>query len=164
MTDEEEDSSKKLREQLEALRDEKILLEEKLKLQKTNWLYSHHVSLAICFGVMYGLIIAFIVYIVMYALTISPVSSGLTSQVIVAFGFFMFLGFPCFSILPPILLLKAPKFATNSVIFYLFSFVFFESLFIYFDPLHMWMTQYQGVERLSEVVFPMVFMQGILTV
>lgn len=89
-------------------------------------------------------------------------SHGLAEQFILGLGIFMLLGFPCFSILPPILLLKAPKFATNSSIFYLFSFVLFESLIIQLDPMHMLMTQYQGVERLIEVVFPVVFFQGMI--
>ncbi len=162
MTDEEENSSKKLREQLEVVRDKNILLEEKLKLQKTSWLYLHHLSLSILFGFTYGLIVTFILYVVMYALNLSPATSGLIRQVIIAFGFFISLSFPSFSLFPPILFLKAPKFSTNSLIFYVFSFVFFESLLVYVDPLRLWMPQYQGVARLDHVILPMVYLQGII--
>lgn len=164
MTGRKGDSSEKHVEELETIKEENLRLKEELQLQRTNWLYSHHFSLSILFGVMYGSAVAFFTFFAMYALNSILDSYGLATQVIVGLGFFVFLVVPLLSLLLAILFLKAPRFAIRSSGFYLFSFVFFEGLLLYIDPLNMWSPQYQGVDRLNEVVFPILAVQMMFLV
>lgn len=160
MTDKkEEDKTKKLREELEALKDERLLLEEKLELQSTSWLYSHHLLLSISFGVAYGAIIGNLIYLLAYSLSPLTVSDAFTQSLLFVLVLFIILGIPPIAIVPPIVLLKAPRFALKSLLAYFLSFFLFESLILYADPVHIFASQYQGFERLTRGVFPLIFFQ-----
>lgn len=63
------------------------------------------------------------------------------------------------AILPPIILLKAPRFTFNSLRTYLVSFLFFGSLILYMDPMHR--VAGEGLEKLSNAV-PVAVMQSLM--
>lgn len=161
MADEEEDRLIKLREKLETLKDEKRSLEEKIQLQRTKWLYSHHLSLSFCLGVAYGAIIGFLIYLMIYFLSAFEPFNSLPSHVSVPLALFLIFGTPIIAIFPPIVVFKAPRFAFQNLSAYLFSFLFFESLIIYVDPFHAMLVplQYQGVDRLTSGVLPITMFQ-----
>ena len=161
----EEAKSKKLREELEALKDEKLLLEEKLQLQSTRWLYSHNLSLSICLGVAYGAIIGNLLYLIIYFLNVFKPFNSLPLYVSLPFALFAIFGIPIIATFPLIVMLKAPSFASKSLGAYIVSFFIFESLILYVDPLQTMLIplQYQGVDRLTSGVFPVTIIQFLFS-
>jgi len=145
LTGKDEDKSKTHTKELEALKKEISLLKETLQLQRTNWLYSHHLSLSICFGAIYGVVIGTLVYFIGCQKLYLDIPGLFLSL-------FTILGIPVIAILPPIPLLKAPKFAFNSLRSYSVSFFLYITFIGYIDPLTGWARQYQGVERLSSIL------------
>lgn len=155
--------AEKRRGELEAIKQENLLLKEELQLQRTNWLYSHHLSLSILLGVTVSVIIVLLVYVGMHSLRIF-ISFNILENEYLAGGLFLFvlLGIPIIAILPLILVLKAPSFSYASLRAYLVSFFFFETLMIYVDPLHVWMPSYQGPSEQIGMALALSFTQCML--
>jgi len=152
----EESTKKKTTDELKKLRDENRQLTEKLHLQKTNWLYSHHHLSAICLGIGFGAILGSSSYIIWYAIDFIRFIPENVRAVFSVLGLMIVLGFPFFAYVPYIILAKAPSFSYKSWFFYLFSFFLFESLMLYVDPLNIFSPQYQGFERLERAITPLV--------
>lgn len=152
LTDSKRDDSNKLREKLETLKEKNLLLEERLQLQKTSWLYSHHLSLSICFGVIYGGIIGILSYCMMYLLDVSGPIYESHEDVSLVLGLLVIFGIPTIAVLVPIIFFKAPRFALYTLGTYSVSFLFFNSLILYVDPLHFLLQQYQEVSRLQSIL------------
>jgi len=111
LSDKSEENSKKVEEELEACKKKNVLLEDQLRLQKTNWLYSHHRFLSICVGMMYGLLIVGIINFIEYTLSSQ---SFYADTLGLALTLFIFLGVPLIAVMVLIPLLKAPNLAFNS--------------------------------------------------
>ncbi len=165
MTNETEDNSERQDEELEKLRDKNLRLEENLHLQKTSWLYSHHLLWSVLFGIGYGAIIGNSIYIALYttnalgSITLLPE----IVKIVVGILFLIFyLGFPIFAYIPYVIAIKAPDFSRRSWYAYSISFLFFASLIFYVDPLKLIFPQYEGIERLTQAVPPMVFLHVFL--
>jgi len=128
------DEEIKDRNKLEALTEENLLLNEKLQLRRTNWLYSHHLSYSIMLGVFYGFVISLVSNGFFYILKFVPNSEGISAIFSVGLIIFNLLFFPAVSIFLLVFLLKAPRFSFQTIIFFLLSFPFFEWLLLYFNP------------------------------
>jgi len=165
LTIEKKENAKRPNEELEKLRDENQRLEEILHLQKTSWLYSHHFLWSVLFGIGYGAIIGNSIYIVTYATRVLGSTTLLPEIVDIAVTILfliLYLGFPIFAYIPYVIAIKAPDFSRKSWYAYSASFLFFASLIIYVDPLKLFLPQYEGIERLTQVVPPMVFFHALL--
>lgn len=149
MKDKNKDDLYRLKEEVMILREENINLKEKLQLQKSNWLFSHHLLLSVCLAATYGLTIPSLVYFITYVLDITlPYNSN--SSLYLVLGFFIIFGIPVISPFPPVLLLRSPRFATNALRGYVFFFILFETLVLYWDPLQRISSNPQGIAKLSE--------------
>lgn len=115
-------------EEAESLREENLLLREQLELQKKHWLYSHHTSLSILLGFVYGAIVTGMIYIVEYFLSVQQFYTGM-------YGLLMYAVIPVIALLAIMITLKAPNFMSKTSKTYLLSFAFFEIWILYFDPL-----------------------------
>jgi hypothetical protein len=148
LTHKNEVSSKKLEEKLRVLTERNQLLEEELQLQRTNWLYSHYLSLSVCIGIVYGAAVASLIYIGEYLIFHSIFLR--TFYTILAT--FVYFAIPSIAVFLLILLVKAPGLAFNSLRIYVFSFWLFLSLIFYLDPGQRVTWIYHGVEKVYYAV------------
>ena len=134
---------------IEALKEDNLGLQEKLELQKTKWLYSHHLLASSLLGVVYSVVIAVLLYLLEIYLGQQsyggdlniPVSALLVSA-------FLFL-----SVIPPILLARAPSFASRLIMFYTVSFPFSLVVIYYTDPMRWMVISGDGTFRLWSAAF-----------
>jgi len=144
VTDKREGSSEQHTRELEAIKQENLLLKEELQLQRTSWLYAHHLSLSILLGVAIGVLVALLSYVGMGSLRIVASFDILRNEYLIgSLILFVLLGIPLIAAPLLILVLKAPSFSYASLRTYLVSFFFFETLMTYVDPLHIWVVSNQ---------------------
>lgn len=156
MTSQAEENPSKLKDELEALKEKNALLEEQLSMQKKSWLYSHHLSLSICAGTLYGLVVASVIYLTAYFLYLQR----FYIDFLVPIFLFVFYAFPLIAVMLFVPLVRAPRFAFNSLRMYLFSFWFFESLILYTDPLCFFIFTSSSSDRFNQI-FSIVALQAL---
>lgn len=162
MTNKKEKNAERPNEELEKLRDEVVQLKERLQLQKTSLLYSHHLLWSVCLGIGYGAIIGNLIYIIMSFLPSTTLLPEVVEMFVSVLYLMLYLGFPVFAYIPYVVVLRAPEFSYKSWYAYFVSFFLFAGLAIYLDPLNSVLSQYEGVERLTQAVVPMLFFHIII--
>jgi len=161
LTNEREKNTKRLNNELEKLRDEKLRLEESLQLQKTRWLYSHYLLWLVCLGTGYGAIIGNLIYIVMSVLPSTALLPEAARTFAQASYLVLYVGFPIFAYILYIVVIKAPEFSFKTWFVYCVSFTLFAGLIFYVDPLNQFLSQYEGIERLTQAVAAMLFFPAL---
>lgn len=113
------------------LKDENSRLNEELELQKTNWLYSHNLIIAIILGVLLTFIVPLITFTSEYALNLQSFYRGYLEYVL--FGLIIFIA-PAIPIFLMPMLLKAPLLSFRFSRIYIVSYLVFASIFFAIDP------------------------------